>query len=180
MSTITVYQDNAPQRPLLNSSEYDVIRNTLNAVGVRFERWRANREITKDMPQEQIIDAYRNEIERLQAEEGYVTVDTISLFSDNPQKDALRQKFLNEHTHSEDEVRFFVRGEGMFYLHIADKVYMVRCCQDDLISVPANTTHWFDMGPQPNFTAVRLFNNPAGWVADFTGSDIAERFPRFE
>ena len=34
----------------------------------------------------------------------------ISLRADNPQKEALRAKFLNEHTHGEDEVRF--RGRG--------------------------------------------------------------------
>jgi len=36
------------------------------------------------------------------------------------------------------------------------------------------------MGPNPNFTAIRLFNNPEGWVANFTGSDIAQRFNRLE
>jgi len=51
------------------------------------------------------------------------------------------------------------------------------CEKDDLISVPANTKHWFDMGPNPVFTAIRLFNNPEGWVARFTGDAIAEEFP---
>jgi 1,2-dihydroxy-3-keto-5-methylthiopentene dioxygenase len=35
------------------------------------------------------------------------------------------------------------------------------------------------MGPEPRFTAIRLFTNPDGWVARFSGSDISERFPRF-
>ena len=33
------------------------------------------------------------------------------------------------------------------------------------------------MGEHPHFVAVRLFNNPEGWVAQFTGEDIASRFP---
>jgi 1,2-dihydroxy-3-keto-5-methylthiopentene dioxygenase len=33
------------------------------------------------------------------------------------------------------------------------------------------------MGPQPRFTAIRLFTNTEGWVARFTGDDIAKRFP---
>jgi 1,2-dihydroxy-3-keto-5-methylthiopentene dioxygenase len=33
------------------------------------------------------------------------------------------------------------------------------------------------MGSQPRFTALRFFNNPDGWVAQFTGSDIASHFP---
>jgi 1,2-dihydroxy-3-keto-5-methylthiopentene dioxygenase len=36
------------------------------------------------------------------------------------------------------------------------------------------------MGPNPVFTAIRLFNNPEGWVANFTGDDIAKKFPLLE
>ena len=92
----------------------------------------------------------------------------------------MRQKFLAEHTHSEDEVRFFVDGHGLFSLHVAAEVYEVLCEKGDLISVPANTKHWFDMGPNPRFVAIRFFNNPEGWVAQFTGSDIADRFNRLD
>jgi len=68
----------------------------------------------------------------------------------------------------------------MFYLHLGDNVFQVLCCRNDLISVPANTPHWFDMGPEPDFTAIRLFNNPDGWVANYTCDDIADRFPKFD
>jgi 1,2-dihydroxy-3-keto-5-methylthiopentene dioxygenase len=36
------------------------------------------------------------------------------------------------------------------------------------------------MGPNPEFTAIRLFNNPEGWAANFTGDAIASRFPLLE
>jgi 1,2-dihydroxy-3-keto-5-methylthiopentene dioxygenase len=36
------------------------------------------------------------------------------------------------------------------------------------------------MGPEPYFIAIRLFTNVEGWVATFTGSDIAQKFPRYE
>ena len=99
---------------------------------------------------------------------------------DHPDREALRKKFLDEHTHAEDEVRFFVAGSGLFSLHLGTRVYEVLCEQGDLIGVPDGTRHWFDMGPAPSFVAIRLFTNPAGWVAQFTGSDIATRFPRHE
>jgi 1,2-dihydroxy-3-keto-5-methylthiopentene dioxygenase len=99
---------------------------------------------------------------------------------EHPQKEALRAKFLEEHRHNEDEVRFFVAGQGLFTLHIDDHVYAVLCEKDDLISVPAGTPHWFDMSESPSFVAIRLFDNPDGWVAHFTGVDIAQRFPRLE
>ena len=80
----------------------------------------------------------------------------------------------------EDEVRFFVEGSGMFYLHANEKVHMLLCEAGDMISVPAGLKHWFDMGPQPRFAAIRLFTTPEGWVAKFTGDAIAQSFPRYE
>ncbi|NVK43953.1 MAG: cupin [Oceanospirillaceae bacterium] len=179
MSALTVYRDDNPQEILLATEQGDEIAAALAEIGVRFERWQADRDIEPQMSPDQIMAAYGSEIERLKQTEGYVTVDVISMVPEHPQKDEFRQKFLSEHTHSEDEVRFFVDGEGMFYLHKAGKVFRVLCSRNDLISVPANTTHWFDMGPAPRFTAIRLFNNPEGWVANFTGNDIADRFPKF-
>ena len=114
------------------------------------------------------------------ADGGYVTADVIDVTPDLPNLQAMIDKFNKEHTHSEDEVRFFVRGQGLFVMHVGDKVYSMLCEKDDLISVPAGTKHWFDMGPNPSFTAIRLFNNPEGWVAQFTGDDIASRFPGLE
>ena len=48
------------------------------------------------------------------------------------------------------------------------------------ISVPAGTTHWFDMGSRPDFTCIRVFTTPEGWIGNFTGSDTATRFPDFD
>jgi 1,2-dihydroxy-3-keto-5-methylthiopentene dioxygenase len=36
------------------------------------------------------------------------------------------------------------------------------------------------MSESPYFVAIRLFTNKEGWVANFTGTDIAGRFPRME
>ena len=162
---------------LEETSDRDTIANVLGDVGVRFERWQATVPIRAGMAPQEILDAYREPIDRLKQQEGYLTDDEVSLLPDNPQKDEFRKKFLDEHTHGEDEVRFFVDGRGLFYLHVGDKVYGVLCEREDLISVPAGTTHWFDMGPEPHFTAIRLFNNPEGWQANFPGNDSAQRFP---
>lgn len=180
MSILSVYQDTAPEQPLKVLTHVDDIAATLADVGVHLERWQASAPIAAGASSEEVIAAYRPQIDRLMSERGYVTVDVISLASDHPQKAELRAKFLEEHRHAEDEVRFFVAGRGLFTLHIEDKVYAVLCEKNDLISVPAGTKHWFDMGENPHFVAIRLFNNPEGWVAQFTGEDIAGRFPRLE
>ncbi|AIR02381.1 1,2-dihydroxy-3-keto-5-methylthiopentene dioxygenase [Pluralibacter gergoviae] len=178
MSALTIYADSRPDTPVWHSTLGAEIQQRLNAKGVRFERWQADRDLGDAPTAETVIGAYQHAIDRLVAENGYQSWDVISLRADNPQKEALREKFLNEHTHGEDEVRFFVEGAGLFCLHIGDEVYQVLCEKNDLISVPAGTPHWFDMGSEPNFTAIRIFDNPEGWVAKFTGSEIAAGFPR--
>ncbi len=180
MSQLTIYAESDGKIPLLATEDVDVIRTELGTAGIRLERWKADRDLADDADNETIIAAYQAEIDRLVAERGFQTYDVVSMNPDHPEKDAFRQKFLSEHTHSEDEVRFFVRGQGLFIIHANDKVYSVLCEKDDLISVPANPRHWFDMGPNPTFTAIRLFNNPEGWIGNFTGDDIASRFPLLE
>lgn len=180
MSRLNVYHESTPQLPNKVLTHAEDIAATLAEVGVRFERWQASAPIAPGAKQVEVIAAYHHEIEKLMVEQGYVCVDVVSLDRTHPQKAELRAKFLDEHTHSEDEVRFFVAGRGLFTLHIGDSVYSVLCEKNDLISVPAGTRHWFDMGEEPHFVAIRLFNNPEGWVAQFTGDSIAKTFPPLE
>jgi 1,2-dihydroxy-3-keto-5-methylthiopentene dioxygenase len=180
MSRLRVFNDDQPAIVLSVANDSRAIAAALGEVGVGFERWEASAEISPGAPPEEVIAAYRPQIDRLMREKGYQSVDVVSLSPDHPDREALRRKFLDEHTHSEDEVRFFVGGSGLFSLHIENKVYEVRCERGDLISVPEGTPHWFDMGPRPFFIAIRLFTSTAGWVARFTGGPIASQFPRYQ
>lgn len=177
MSMLSVYHESSPELPNKVLTHLEDIASTLDSVGVRFERWQAKAPIAAGAGSDEVLAAYRSQIDQLMTERGYVTVDVVSLTADHPQKAELRAKFLDEHRHAEDEVRFFVAGRGLFTLHIDDFVYAVLCEKNDLISVPAGTRHWFDMGENPHFVAIRMFNNPEGWVAQFTGDDIASNFP---
>ena len=178
MSQLRIFAEADGSKPLKTLSDHAAIERELGAAGVRFEKWEASKPVAPGASQDEVIAAYHADIERLKREEGYQAVDVISLTPDHPDRAALRQKFLNEHTHSEDEVRFFVAGRGLFTLHLGNKVYEVLCTQGDLIGVPDGTRHWFDMSEKPYFIAIRLFTNKEGWVANFTGNDIASRFPR--
>ncbi|RNC78024.1 1,2-dihydroxy-3-keto-5-methylthiopentene dioxygenase [Piscirickettsia salmonis] len=177
MSQLTIFHANNSHQMIFQSSNQREISSQLAHVGIRFEQWQAHAKVRAEDSEEHILTIYAEDIHRLKKQGGYQAVDVISLDSSHPDKALLRQKFLSEHTHSEDEVRFFVKGKGLFCLHIDDKVYQVLCEQNDLISVPDHVAHWFDMGSEPEFTAIRLFNNTEGWVAELTGSNIAKRFP---
>lgn len=176
MSRLRIFNQADGDTPLAVHTDHAAIERELRAAGVRFERWQAGAPIAPGASQDDVIAAYRNDIDRLMTEEGYQAVDVISLKPDHPERAVLRQKFLNEHRHSEDEVRFFVAGAGQFYLHLGEQVFEVLCEAGDLIGVPDGVRHWFDMSQSPSFVAIRLFTNPEGWVARFTGDTISSRF----
>ncbi len=179
MSALTVYSEDQPQTGV-TSRDFAAIAEQLNALGVKFERWQAHAEFAADAESQAVLEAYSDSIDRLKQEFGFQSVDVISLKADHPDKAQIRRKFLSEHIHRDYEVRFFVEGRGLFYLHVGAQVYAVLCEQGDLISVPANTTHWFDMGENPDLKCIRLFTTPDGWVAEFTGNPLAEKFPSFD
>lgn len=180
MSHLKVFSDTNASAALIDTDNQEQIAKELDTINVRFEQWRCEQDVPAGSTQELIIEAYKADIDRIMDAGGFKSVDVVSLNADHPDKDIFRKKFLSEHTHSEDEVRFFVQGSGLFSLHINNKVYEVTCTKGDLISVPDGTPHWFDMGPNPCFSCIRIFTNTEGWVANFTGSDIADGFNRFE
>jgi 1,2-dihydroxy-3-keto-5-methylthiopentene dioxygenase len=147
---------------------------------VRFDRWQAATKLPPGASPDENTGAYPAPLDELMTEQGYINVDVVSQTSDQPQTAELRAGLLEEHRCSEDVVRFFVAGRGLFSLHIGDYVYAVLCEKNDLISIPAGTPHWFDMGEHPHFVAIRLFNQAEGGKTDFTGENIASRFARLE
>lgn len=178
MSCLTIFTetDRHPTEVLTDGAE---IGRRLGALGVRFERWEAAQALSDSASPDDIIAAYQSQVDGLMQEYGFQSVDVVSLNPNHPDKAALRAKFLDEHIHSDFEVRFFVDGQGLFYIHAGGKVYGVLCEKGDLISVPANTPHWFDMGENPCFKCIRLFTTPEGWVAQYTGDAIASGYPQF-
>jgi len=178
MTTLLVLAESDPAATVLKADDGEEIAGHLRDHGVRFERWALR---SGDDP----LTAYADGVAAL-AGEGYATVDVAQLHPDPSDAEwstkaaGARGKFLAEHTHADDEVRFFAAGSGAFYLRIGGHVDIVVCTAGDLISVPQGTRHWFDMGTAPDFTALRFFRVPEGWVGEFTGDPIASRFPAFD
>ena len=179
MSRLTIYNETDSATPVLDSRDRQVMADELSALGIRFEQWAAHAPLAADADQDTVLAAYRDDVDRLMREGRYGSADVVRMKPDHPDRAAMREKFLREHTHSDDEVRFFVEGSGAFYIHASARVHMVVCEAGDLLSVPAGTTHWFDASDAPFFTAIRIFVSPEGWVASYTGSDIASRFPLY-
>lgn len=179
MTWLVVFPEREPERRARATADVAVIERELARWGVQFERWLPDREHVDPLV------AYASRVGRLRAA-GYGTVDVVQLAPDaaDPgwadKAHAMREKFRDEHTHAEDEVRFFTLGSGVFYLRLGGHVYCVGCHAGDLLSVPAGTRHWFDMGEAPRFVAIRFFKSASGWVGNFSGDAIARRFPSLD
>ncbi|MGC7095705.1 1,2-dihydroxy-3-keto-5-methylthiopentene dioxygenase [Amycolatopsis lurida] len=179
MTLLTVWADQDPATVLRRTTDAGEIGDVLGELGVKFDRWPV-RELPATPTEEQVLDAYRAEVDEVIRTEGYTFVDVKQLSPDDPGAAEARAKFLSEHTHDDDEDRFFARGSGVFYLHMAGKVHAVLCESGDLLSVPAKTTHWFDMGTRPDYVSIRFFHDTDGWVGDFLEKSIADRFPSMD
>jgi len=177
MSRLTVYEDKAPGAAVLRTEDPDAIASELEKIGVRFERWDLPTALTPDDSAEDILAAYRPHLDRLMGPAGAGSADVMKLNGVVENYPAIRQKFIDEHTHTEDEVRFFVHGSGNFVLHVDGRVYDAHCTQGDLISVPTGVKHWFDAGEQPFFTVLRVFTDTTGWTPHYTGEKISAQFP---
>jgi 1,2-dihydroxy-3-keto-5-methylthiopentene dioxygenase len=146
----------------------DEIRAFLAPHNIKYERWPLEERVHPDADQDAILAAYAPEIDALKAEGGYVTADVINVTPETPGLDAMIQKFASEHTHSEDEVRFILKGRGLFHIHpLTGPIFAIQVEAGDLINVPAHTHHWFHLCADRTIRAIRLFRDKSGWTPHY-------------
>ena len=160
-STLRVYDENDGAQPLVDTTDRAEIARILGDAEIAVRAVGSERAADRRSPiRTRSSPRTRATSSASRTRTATRPSDVIRVTKETPNVPALREKFLNEHTHTEDEVRFFVEGSASFYLRTGGKVYQAICTRGDLIGVPANTTHWFDMGPSPEFAAIRMFVNP--------------------
>ncbi len=161
----------------LRLTEARDIADYLAGIGIDYERWDNISELGPDASDEEILAFYADEIEELKEKGGYVTADVINVTPDTPGLEEMLNKFNKEHWHDEDEVRFIVKGHGLF--HIAPEggdVVSIEMEAGDLIRVPRGTRHWFNLCGDRTVRAIRLFQNVSGWTPHYTHSGVDAGF----
>jgi 1,2-dihydroxy-3-keto-5-methylthiopentene dioxygenase len=158
------------------------IRSFFEARGIFFDQWTCDVVFEDSATQEDILSAYEKDLGPFMKHGGYQTADVISINSTTENYEAIRAKFLAEHIHTEDEIRFFVDGKGLFWFHLeGEPIFNLLCEKGDLISVPEGTKHWFDAGEtNPFVKAIRIFIDMSGWVPHYTDSQIEKSFADFK
>ncbi len=114
---------------------------------------------------EPVPAAYRAPLDALKAAQGYVREDEVALSPSTPDLEAICAKFVDEHLHTEDEVRFVLEGEGVFDIRSRDDRWMRLTVEPgDLLVVPKDRYHRFFLTDQKQIRCVRLFQDPSGWT----------------
>lgn len=171
MASITIHDENR------QINDPQAIREYLEPYGIWYEKWEVEGRIGADATNEEILTAYAPEIERLKVQGGYVTADVINVNPETPNLDVLLAKFDKEHTHSEDEVRFTVKGKGVFHINPPEgPVFSVLVETGDLINVPANMKHWFTLCDDRSIRCIRLFEDPSGWTPHYMDAGVHENY----
>ena len=157
----------------------EAICDFLRPHGIWHESWAVEGRVTDDATPEEILAEYEPEIERLKARGGFVTADVINVTPETPGLDEMIAKFDKEHTHSEDEVRFTVRGHGVFWVHPQGDapVFAIEVGPGDLINVPTGTRHWFHLCNDRTIRCIRLFQEKAGWTPEYLDDGVHTDHP---
>ena len=165
--------------PSLNKRLTDVeaIRSYLKPYGIWYEKWPVEERVNPDASSEDILKAYDAEVAALKAKGGFVTADVINVTPATPGLPEMLAKFSKEHTHSEDEVRFTVRGAGIFHIHPEGApVFAVQVESGDLINVPAGTRHWFNLCSDRTIRCIRLFLDASGWAPHYVDDRVDQNY----
>ena len=171
MATVHIPDEN---REIKDPAE---IRTFLQPWGIVFEQWDVDGRIGTDATNEEILVAYAPEIERLKSEYGFVTADVINVSPATPGLETMLAKFDKEHLHTEDEVRFTVRGSGVFHINPQTApVFSITVESGDLISVPNGTHHWFNLCGDRTIRCIRLFEDISGWTPHYMDQPVHEDY----
>jgi 1,2-dihydroxy-3-keto-5-methylthiopentene dioxygenase len=171
MAILTIIDE---KRALRDATE---IRGYLAPVGIDYEHWELLPGIDKNSSSEFILEAFKEQIDRLQQSGGYAKVDVVNVNSSTPGLDAMLAKFATEHWHDEEEIRLIVHGRGVYHVHPrAGSVVKLEVEAGDMIRVPRGTLHWFDLCADREIKAIRFFQDPAGWTPYYTESELEKQY----
>ena len=171
MAIVRVPDEN---RTLRDNAE---IKDYLATIGIDYERWDLPKAGEDNASSEEILAIYEDQIQRLKLDGGYVSADVIDVSPETPNLEVMLAKFSREHWHDEDEVRFIIRGRGLFHIHPEQgSLTAIEVEAGDLIRVPRGTKHSFDLCGDRTIQAIRLFHDESGWTPRYTDSGVDRNY----
>ncbi|MBF2025585.1 MAG: cupin domain-containing protein [Oscillatoriales cyanobacterium C42_A2020_001] len=167
-------------------TDADAIADELAPLNIQLNQWTLGdnpalqnllvQEQLHEIEKAQVLAALEHYFEQLQQTGNYASRDLIVLHPQVPNLAELLAKFDRPHTHSDDEVRYILDGEGVFgFIRPDGSQIELTVTATDYINVPAGTEHWFYLTPQRRIKAIRYFSGTEGWVPRYTETAIRFR-----
>lgn len=100
------------------------------------------------------------------ARRGYTSQDEIRLTPQTPNLQGVLARFEKEHLHTDDEARYILAGDGIFYIRSRDDRWIRAYVEaGDLVVIPAGTYHRFTLTRSKSMHCIRLFKENPSWEA---------------
>ena len=95
-SRLRIFDEEHPDEPILVTRDRAEMARRLREIGVAYEQWEASKPVAPGATPEEVMDAYRADIDRLVAEHGFRSVDVVSIAPDHPQREQMRAKLIRD------------------------------------------------------------------------------------
>lgn len=176
MSSLSVYSHTLPELPHKVLNHAEDIASTLAAVGIGYRKLELPAALLPGCGQEDFEAAYGLWLQELMEREGYKQQELFNLQRRHPQRLELRARYLDEHVQDSESAWLFLGGFAQLGLRVGEQVFLLLGERGDLLSLPAGSRHWFDLGEEPHALVLRL--SAGEQTPSPSGDDIAGRFPR--
>lgn len=180
MSRLSVHHQSSPDIPNKVLGHTEDISSTLAAVGIDFRLLDLDLKLQPGVTQAQILEALAEPLQQLKRDHDLGHVEVTSIDQRRwPREGDKPADPPQELIAQGPQLYLLLAGQGLLNLHIDEYVFALLAERNALVSVPAGTRHWFDLGEFPHCAMVRLSAGSA-LATQPSGDDIAARFPRLE
>lgn len=158
-------------------TDAEQVQQLLHSLGVWNDHWETLNRVGPRASHEEILLAFEPEIGMLKKKFGFVSADVVDLTPETSNLDDVMIDLGKEHTHDDDEVRFTIEGNGVFFVHLENgQVAGIQVESGDVINVPAGTKHWFRLCEDRRIRCIRMFKHSEGWKARFVEDGVQGKY----
>lgn len=160
------------QMPIINNCKSEQsqhigdIFQKLQNTGFRYLSLRVT-DADDDAPDDEVIEAYHEQIEELMQEDNYENIEVIELKNYSQNTGA----YVYKHVRDKLETRLITHGQCSLFVKLDGQTFEFQCRQGDMIRVPAEVCYWLEVGVHA-CRYIHLYMTDEGWDKPADKQDI--------
>lgn len=124
-------------------------------------------DLEDNTPDDEVIEAYREQIEQLMNEDNYQNIEVIRLKNYARNTGAYVYKPLRDKLES----RLITHGQCSLFVKIDEQIFEFQCRQGDMIRLPGTLCYWLEVGAHA-CRYIHLYMAEEGWDKPSNKQDI--------